>query len=659
MNQFIIVNPKQCLGCHACEVACVMAHNDGQHVLTADQFFPRIHVIKSEQINTAITCHHCEDAPCLQGCPNGAIQRLDDGIHIDQQRCIGCKACEVNCPFGAIEVVTRPIAEHQVKAMALKCDLCVDREGGPACVENCPNQALSLMTEQMLSDSAAEKRRNNALQSALPWHTQSEPVVDTAAPSAHRINKVTLLEHSSSRQDPDKIDLELRKKGFDELYITFDEKRADSQSGRCLTCGEHSICEWKCPLHNHIPQWIRLVQEGRIDEAVELSHQTNCMPEITGRICPQDRLCESGCTLKEKSGSVTIGNIERFISEQAFAKGWKPDLSGVMMTDRRVAIIGAGPAGLACADVLIRHGVKPVVFDRHAEIGGLLTFGIPSFKLDKSVLARRREIFTEMGIEFRLGCDVGTDVQLSDLLSEYDAVFVGVGTYKPMAAGLANEDAPGVFEALPYLMANTRSLMNLPEDPKEPYINLSGQQVVVLGGGDTAMDCVRTAIRQGATRVTCAYRRDEANMPGSRKEVKNAKEEGVEFEFYVQPINIELDETGAVSGIRMLRTQLGEPGADGRRRPEPIEGSEFVMPADAVIVAFGFLNHEMPWLVEQGVQLGRWHNIDARVDSRYSYQTSNPKIFAGGDAVRGADLVVTALADGRHAAEGILNYIQA
>lgn len=631
-----------------------MAHNEEQHVLAAEQFTPRIHVVESGSHATAITCHHCEDAPCLQGCPNGAITRSKDGIYIDQQFCIGCKSCEVNCPFGAVEVVVTPAADQKVKAMALKCDLCGDRPEGPACVANCPNDALSIVTPQLLNESVAEKRRKSAMQSAWPWHRDTEQ----AKSEVNQSNKITKMKNSSARQDPLKIALERRKAGFDELYLTFDKAQADSQSQRCLSCGEHSICEWNCPLHNHIPQWIKLVQQGKIQEAVELAHQTNCMPEITGRICPQDRLCESHCTLKDSSGSVTIGNIERYIAEQAFSMGWTPDLSGVAQTGQKVAIIGAGPAGLSCAEQLIRQGIQPTVFDRHAEIGGLLTFGIPSFKLDKAVIARRREIFTRMGIEFRLNCEVGVDISMVELMQQYDAIFVGVGTYRPMAARLPNENASGVIEALPYLMANTRNLMELPENPDEPYISLTDKKVVVLGGGDTAMDCVRTAIRQGATQVTCAYRRDEANMPGSRKEVKNAKEEGVEFEFYVQPTEIVVDDAGAVSGIKMLRTQLGEPGADGRRRPEPIEGSEFTMPADAVIVAFGFLNHEMPWLVEQGVKLGRWDNIDARVDSELSYQTSNPKIFAGGDAVRGADLVVTALADGRHAASGIVQYLQ-
>ncbi|EDT6726521.1 NAD(P)-binding protein, partial [Salmonella enterica subsp. enterica] len=317
----------------------------------------------------------------------------------------------------------------------------------------------------------------------------------------------------------------------------------------------------------------------------------------------------------------------------------------------------AGPAGLACADVLARHGVSATVYDRHPEIGGLLTFGIPAFKLDKSLLARRREIFSAMGIRFELNCEVGKDISLETLLESYDAVFVGVGTYRSMKADLPNEDAPGVYDALPFLIANTKQVMGLPALPDEPFIDTAGLNVVVLGGGDTAMDCVRTALRHGAANVTCAYRRDEANMPGSKKEVKNAREEGANFEFNVQPVELVLDTHGRASGIRFLRTRLGEPDGQGRRRPVPVPDSEFVMPADAVIMAFGFHPHGMSWLESHGVKVDNWGRIAASVESEFRYQTSNPKIFAGGDAVRGADLVVTAMAEGRHAAQGILDWL--
>lgn len=518
-------------------------------------------------------------------------------------------------------------------------------------MENCPADALQLVTEDSLTRLAKTRRLRTARQEIRPWHTVDTQHSGTAS------SKVERMQATPPRGEPDKLAIEARKTTFEEIYLPFRAAQAEREASRCLTCGEHSICEWTCPLHNHIPQWIELVKAGDIDAAVELSHQTNCLPEITGRVCPQDRLCEGACTLRDEYGAVTIGNIERYISDRALSKGWRPDLSDVQKSDKRVAIIGAGPAGLACADVLARHGVSATVYDRHPEIGGLLTFGIPAFKLDKSLLARRREIFSAMGIRFELNCEVGKDISLETLLESYDAVFVGVGTYRSMKADLPNEDAPGVYDALPFLIANTKQVMGLPALPDEPFIDTAGLNVVVLGGGDTAMDCVRTALRHGAANVTCAYRRDEANMPGSKKEVKNAREEGANFEFNVQPVELVLDTHGRASGIRFLRTRLGEPDGQGRRRPVPVPDSEFVMPADAVIMAFGFHPHGMSWLESHGVKVDNWGRIAASVESEFRYQTSNPKIFAGGDAVRGADLVVTAMAEGRHAAQGILDWL--
>ncbi|MEB0951287.1 formate-dependent uric acid utilization protein AegA [Citrobacter sedlakii] len=651
MNRFIMANSQQCLGCHACEVACVMAHNDEQHVLSQQHYRPRIAVIKHQHQRSAVTCHHCEDAPCVRSCPNGAISHINDSVQVNAQKCIGCKSCVVACPFGAMQIVLTPVAKDQVNATAHKCDLCAGRENGPACVENCPADALQLVTEGSLARLAKARRLHTARQEIQPWHAE------TGGQTSPGISKIEQMRATPARGEPDKLAIDARKTGFDEIYLPFRSEQAKQEASRCLKCGEHSICEWTCPLHNHIPQWIERVKAGDIDAAVELSHQTNCLPEITGRVCPQDRLCEGACTVRDEYGAVTIGNIERYISDRALANGWRPDLSDVRQSDKRVAIIGAGPAGLACADVLARHGISATVFDRHPEIGGLLTFGIPAFKLDKSLLARRREIFSAMGIHFELNCEVGRDVRLETLLDEYDAVFVGVGTYRSMKADLPNEDAPGVYDALPFLIANTKQLMGLDEHPDEPYINTAGLNVVVLGGGDTAMDCVRTALRHGASKVTCAYRRDEANMPGSKKEVKNAREEGANFEFNVQPVELELNAEGRVCGVRFLRTELGEPDAQGRRRPVPIAGSEFVMPADAVIMAFGFHPHGMPWLETHGVKVDSWGRIAANVESAYRYQTTNPKIFAGGDAVRGADLVVTAMAEGRHAAQGIIDWL--
>jgi len=517
-------------------------------------------------------------------------------------------------------------------------------------VENCPANVLTLATPDALNQLSRARRLRTASHEAQPWKGIAPAAVKAGGKRAQ-------LQALSPRGEPDKLSPEARVGNFAEIYLPFRTEQAQREASRCLTCGEHTICEWTCPLHNHIPQWIERVKAGDIEAAVELSHQTNCLPEITGRVCPQDKLCEGACTVREASGAVTIGNLERYISDQALAKGWRPDLSQVVPVDKRVAIIGAGPAGLACADALVRRGLSVTVYDRHPEIGGLLTFGIPAFKLDKSLLARRRDIFTSMGIRFLLNCEVGKDVSMAELQREYDALFIGVGTWRSMKAGIPNEEAPGVYDALPYLVGNTRQLMGQPASVADPFIDTAGLNVVVLGGGDTAMDCVRTALRQGAANVTCAYRRDEANMPGSRKEVKNAKEEGAAFEFNVQPVALALDDSGRVNGVRLLRTQLGEPDGEGRRRPVPIAGSEFVIPADAVIMAFGFTPHAAAWLQAQGVAVDEWGRIVAGVDSRYRYQTSNPQIFAGGDAVRGADLVVTAMAEGRHAAQGIADWL--
>lgn len=459
------------------------------------------------------------------------------------------------------------------------------------------------------------------------------------------------------RVDPPKKPLKVRKIEFVEIYEPFSDSQSKAQADRCLSCG-NPYCEWKCPVHNYIPNWLKLANEGRIIEAAELSHQTNSLPEVCGRVCPQDRLCEGSCTLNDEFGAVTIGNIERYINDKAIEMGWKPSVANVVATGKRVAIIGAGPAGLACADVLARNGVQAVVFDRHPEIGGLLTFGIPAFKLEKEVMIKRREIFTEMGIEFRLNTEIGRDVQLSDLLGEYDAVFLGVGTYQSMRGGLDNEDAPGVYDALPFLVANTRELMGFGNPIDAPYVNMSGKRVVVLGGGDTAMDCVRTSIRHGASRVICAYRRDEENMPGSRREVKNSREEGVEFMFNLQPVSIEVGADGRVCGVKMVRTAMGAPDAHGRRRAEIVAGSEHIVDADAVVVAFGFRPHAMSWLADFSVELDSQGRIMAPEDGAAAFQTSNPKIFAGGDAVRGSDLVVTAIAEGRKAAEGIMDYLE-
>ncbi|XQW84596.1 FAD-dependent oxidoreductase [Thalassotalea piscium] len=458
-----------------------------------------------------------------------------------------------------------------------------------------------------------------------------------------------------SRIDPPKKALESRKIDFVEIYQPMGDIQSAGQADRCLDCG-NPYCEWKCPVHNYIPQWLELVTDGKIFEAAELCHQTNSLPEMCGRVCPQDRLCESACTLNDEFGAVTIGNIEKYITDTAFDQGWTPDLSDVEKTGKRVAIVGAGPAGLSCADVLTRNGIESVVFDRHAEIGGLLTFGIPSFKLEKSVIKRRRKIFEGMGIEFRLNTNVGVDITLDELSKEYDAVFLALGTYTDMSGGFANESAPGVYNALDFLIGNTQNLMGITENAK-PYVNFEDKKVVVLGGGDTAMDCVRTSIRQGASKVTCAYRRDEENMPGSPKEVQNAKEEGVNFAFNIQPLDIAVDDKGKAVGVKFVKTQLGAPDANGRRNPEAIEGSEFIMEADAVVIAFGFLPSPPQWMKDAGVELDAKGRVVASDSSEFALQTSAKNIFAGGDMVLGSDLVVTAVDQGRKAALGILDYV--
>ena len=455
------------------------------------------------------------------------------------------------------------------------------------------------------------------------------------------------------RRDPDKEPAEIRIKHFGEIYGSYDGAAAAAQAGRCLSCG-NPYCEWKCPVHNYIPDWLRLIEEGKLFEAAELSHQTNSLPEICGRVCPQDRLCEGACTLNDGIGAVSIGNVERYISDEAFKQGWRPDMSQVVDTGKRVGIVGAGPAGLAAADVLARHGIRSVVFDAYSEIGGLLTFGIPPFKLEKKVVAKRREILEGMGVRFVLNTRIGEDKPFTSLMEEFDAVFLGMGTYTSVRGGFPGEELSGVYEALPYLVSNANRELSI-NDESMPLIDLEGRNVVVLGGGDTGMDCNRTAIRQGAKTVSCAYRRDEQNMPGSRREVMNSREEGVNFLFNRQPLEIVGSDT--VTGVKVIETRLGEPDAGGRRRPEPVPGTEQVLPADAVVIAFGFRPNPADWFADFSVETAP--NGRVRVDTLggHPFQTTNPKVFAGGDMVRGSDLVVTAVYEGREAAKGIARFL--
>lgn len=455
------------------------------------------------------------------------------------------------------------------------------------------------------------------------------------------------------RIDPKKKSVDVRIREYREIYYDFEKRVAIAQADRCLACG-NPYCEWKCPVHNYIPNWLKLISEGNIFEAAELSHRTNSLPEICGRVCPQDRLCEGACTLNDGFGAVTIGAVEKYISDTAFEMGWRPNLDDVPKTDKRVAVIGAGPAGLACADVLVRNGVIPVVYDRYAEIGGLLTFGIPEFKLEKKIVKRRRAIMQEMGVEFVLNTEIGRDVAIEKIMAQYDAVFLGMGTYNYIKGGFPGEQLEGVYEALPYLISNADRCLGLKKKSSD-FIDMAHQRVVVLGGGDTAMDCNRTSIRQGAASVTCAYRRDETNMPGSRREVANAKEEGVQFLWNRQPI--EIVGKNKVEGVKVVTTELGEADERGRRTPQPIEGSEEIIAADCVIIAFGFRPSPAQWFEKHGIKLDERLRVVANSND-LPFQTANAKIFAGGDMVRGSDLVVTAVYEGRQAAEGILDYLE-
>lgn len=467
-----------------------------------------------------------------------------------------------------------------------------------------------------------------------------------------------------ARTEPAKLSPTQRIQSYSEIYANYDIFGAGQQAGRCLDCA-NPYCKWQCPVANHIPEWLRLVREGKLFEAAELSNATNSFPEFCGRVCPQDRLCEGACTLNEDYGAVTIGSIEKFITDEAFKQGWRPRISHrPEFSGSRVAIIGAGPAGLACADGLAKNSIKVDVYDSHSEIGGLLTFGIPSFKLEKNIVRLRRTIMEEMGVKFILNTTIGKDIAFKDLLDKYDAVFLAIGTYKSITGGLTTNPEQGVYQALDYLITNVKRELD-PHGNRHPEelakqatsgssnkMNVKGCNVVVLGGGDTAMDCVRTAIRQGARNVTCVYRRDEANMPGSRKEVANAKEEGVKFLFNRQPLEIINDEDG-LSGVRVVQTRLGAPDANGRQRPETVPGSDDILQADRVIIAFGFDPNPPAWFADYGIEVYENGLVKAGLNG-IPQQTTNPKVFAGGDMVRGSDLVVTAIYDGRKAAEGIM-----
>ncbi|PWK86718.1 FAD-dependent oxidoreductase [Fulvimonas soli] len=459
---------------------------------------------------------------------------------------------------------------------------------------------------------------------------------------------------SLPRQTPRTVPVAIRVLGYGEIAGDFAPPEAAAQAGRCIDCG-NPYCEHACPVHNYIPNWLKLVQENRLFEAATLMHETNPLPEICGRVCPQDRLCEGACTLEQGDfGAVTIGSVERWVVDEAFRQGWRPDLSRVRETGRRVAVVGAGPAGLACADRLRRAGVAVDVYDRQREIGGLLTFGIPPFKLDKQVVRTRRAVLEEMGVAFRLGVEIGHDLPFRELLESYDAVFVGTGAYTYVDGKLPGRELHGVHDALPFLIANVDRLLD--DAPPPPLLDLKGKRVVVLGGGDTGMDCNRTAVRLGAASVTCVYRRDEASMPGSAREVGYSREEGVQFLFNRQPVAL-LGEDGRVGAVRVVATELHDDGS-GRLAPRNVPGSEADLPADVVIQAFGFRASPAPWFAEFGIAVDKDGRVLAGGEGRLPFQTTHPQVFAGGDNVRGADLVVRAVHDGREAAASIVRMLQ-
>jgi glutamate synthase (NADPH/NADH) small chain len=426
--------------------------------------------------------------------------------------------------------------------------------------------------------------------------------------------------------------------------------KAEEQAGRCSQCGV-PFCQVHCPLHNNIPDWLKLTAEGRLEEAYEVSAATSTMPEICGRICPQDRLCEGNCVIEKDFGSVTIGSVEKFLTDTAWDNGWvKPVRIVADRQDQSVGIIGAGPAGLTAAELLRGKGYAVHVYDRYDRAGGLLTYGIPGFKLEKPVVMRRVERLKEAGIHFHQGFEVGRDASLAELRDRHDAILIATGVYASRGLDVPGVDAGGVVEAIDYLTASNRE--NFGEGLAQGF-DARGKRVVVIGGGDTAMDCVRTAVRQGAASVQCLYRRDRANMPGSAREVANAEEEGVEFLWLAAPAAIEGDPASAVRATRM---RLGSPGADGRRAPEAEPGSEFTLPADLVIKALGFDPEDLPFLFgAPELAVTRWGTV--RIDGQ-TQQTAIPGVFAAGDIVRGASLVVWAVRDGRDVAAAMHQYLQ-
>lgn len=459
-----------------------------------------------------------------------------------------------------------------------------------------------------------------------------------------------------NKETPEKRNAAVRAQDFDEIYQEYAAAKAAEQASRCSQCGV-PYCQSHCPLHNNIPDWLRLTAEGRLEEAYEISQATNTFPEICGRICPQDRLCEGNCVIEHSGhGTVTIGSIEKYITDTAWEQGWvKPIIPATEMMES-VGIIGAGPGGLAAADVLRRRGFQVTVYDRYDRAGGLLTYGIPSFKLEKPVVMQRIEQLERAGVQFVMNCKVGEDLSFDAIRGQHDAILIATGVYKARDIEAPGVGAAGIVKALDYLTASNRKSFG--DDVvafDEGTLNAAGKRVVVIGGGDTAMDCVRTAVRQGATSVKCLYRRDKANMPGSQREVQNAEEEGVDFVWLTAPKGFTGGTT--VDGVMVQKMRLGAPDASGRQSPEVIEGADYVEPADLVIQALGFEPEAIPglWGVPE-LAVTRWGTIKA--DFR-SHATNLPGVYAAGDIVRGASLVVWAIRDGREAAEAIMTYLAA
>ena len=455
------------------------------------------------------------------------------------------------------------------------------------------------------------------------------------------------------RDMPSKRDAEDRKDDFLEIYGEFVEAKAEEQASRCSQCGV-PYCQSHCPLHNNIPDWLRLTATGRLKEAYELSQATNTFPEICGRICPQDRLCEGNCVIEQSGhGTVTIGSVEKYITDTAWENGWVEMIAPSVEREESVGIIGSGPGGLAAADRLRRAGLKVTVYERSDRAGGLMMYGIPGFKLEKDIVLRRVKQLEDSGVEFVLNCNVGEDISFDAIRGKHDAVLIATGVYKSRDLKGPGSGSAGIVRALDYLTASNKvSFGDEVEDYLSGELNAAGKKVVVIGGGDTAMDCVRTAIRQGATSVKCLYRRDRANMPGSQRETQNAEEEGVEFVWLSAPKGFAGD---PVSGVMVQKMRLGQPDASGRQSPEVIEGADYVEDADLVIKALGFEPEDLPtlWGIE-GLDVTRWGTVMADFKS---HVTSLPGVYACGDIQRGASLVVWAIRDGREAADAMIEYI--